>query len=163
MIENRPKADLVGLTERSSVNLQVLCTLGNKLFKVAIPLPFNVLTQTFIFVLLGLLSVVVFQFLRCVISVCATCGRYPLFKPNINLDLCGDIYARFQLICERVLIMNAVDVLLNKSFSSLSAEGKLEIKCLGPHRPSPVISFLHQEVGQRLLCFRQTGSKGQSV
>ena len=32
--------------------------------------------------------------------------------------------------------MNAVDVLLNNSFSSFRVEGKLEIKCLGPNYTS---------------------------
>ena len=61
MIENRLKGDLIGLIARGggggSVNLHVLCTLGNKLYQVAIPfLPLNVLTQTFIFNLPHLFS-----------------------------------------------------------------------------------------------------------
>ena len=36
---------------------------------------------------------------------------------------------------------NSVDNEYNKPFGSLSAVGKLEIKCLGLHRPSLVISF----------------------
>ena len=42
--------------------------------------------------------------------------------------------------------MNTVGVLLNKPFSSLSAEGKLEIECFGPHQPCDFV--FHQEVGQ---------------
>ena len=87
MIEKTPKADLVGLIARDGVNLQVLCTLGNVHYQMVIPLlPLNSLNQTFIFDPLCCSTVC---YLRALSSL--------IFRPNLNINLCGGIYGRFEL------------------------------------------------------------------